>query len=247
MLSSSKPHGLARWHCDLGKGCTLNDLLFADCWVYCANAECYRPMDALLEGYDMVLQSAEQEGQDITNAFMASAPNLTFWLEVGRTLQEAAPRALSVRDKAHAILAGTGPQLLLRVFQKFVGLPEQPGKVVGEWNISEAHIRVYGILDWFVPCHWNDATCHKHIDHLAKHEPDSLPRLLVGHHHNAATWLKPIKAENRQRTLRAIAVAIVVCGALGLVAWWRYKRAGSRPTTPVKARLKTSPSLKHWA
>lgn len=204
-------------------------------------------MDALLDGYDMVFQSAEPEGQDITNAFMASAANHSFWLEVGRSLQQAAPRALSVKDKADAVLAGTGPQLLQRVFQRFVGLPEQPGKVVGEWNVSQARVRVYGILDWFVPCHWNDVPCHKHIDHLAKHEPEALPSLLVGHHHNAASWLKPIKEENRRRTMRAIAIAVLGCGVLGCIAWWRFKRAGSRPTTPVKARLRTSPSLKHWA
>ena len=197
------------------------------------DVECFKPMDALLHGYDLVLQSAEADGQDVTNAVMASTANQSFWLDVAAMLQQNAHHASSIKDKAHAILSSTGPQLLQQAFYAFVGVNVSPGlkhRTFGDWTVSSLRVHVYAMQEWFVPCVWDDARCHQHITHLAHNEPASLPQLLVGHHHNAATWLKPIKDENRRWTLKLMAVTFGTSGVIGLLVFVqkRHRRANRK-------------------
>ncbi len=83
------------------------------------DVECFRPADSLLEGWDMVLQSEYPEMQDISNAILASAPNLPYWEALMQAAAAAADaisakRRLDVMDVLHA----TGPPLYTQVFKQ---------------------------------------------------------------------------------------------------------------------------------
>ena len=51
------------------------------------DVECFRPTDSFLRGYDLVLNVELSEGTTVTNAVMASAPNITFWQRVFTKMQ----------------------------------------------------------------------------------------------------------------------------------------------------------------
>ncbi len=51
------------------------------------DVECFRPTDSFLRGYDLVLNVELGEGLTVTNAVMASAPNVTFWPRVFAKMQ----------------------------------------------------------------------------------------------------------------------------------------------------------------
>ena len=81
--------------------------------------ECHRSVDALLVGWDMVLQSEYSDMQDISNAVLASAPGVPYWLALIDAAAAAADaiafkRRLDVQDVLHA----TGPQLYTRIFKQ---------------------------------------------------------------------------------------------------------------------------------
>lgn len=51
------------------------------------DVECFRPTDSFLRGYDLVLNVELGEGVTVTNAVMASAPNITYWRRVFAKMQ----------------------------------------------------------------------------------------------------------------------------------------------------------------
>lgn len=51
------------------------------------DVECFRPTDSFLRGYDLVLNVELGEGVTVTNAVMASAPNITYWQRVFAKMQ----------------------------------------------------------------------------------------------------------------------------------------------------------------
>ena len=57
------------------------------------DVECFRPTDSFLRGYDLVLNVELGEGLTVTNAVMASAPNVTFWQRVFAKMQARNPPA----------------------------------------------------------------------------------------------------------------------------------------------------------
>lgn len=83
------------------------------------DVECYRPADPLLVGWDLVLQSEYSEGQDISNAILASAPGLPYWealIEATAAAADAIPnkRRLDAMDVLHA----TGPPVYTQIFKQ---------------------------------------------------------------------------------------------------------------------------------
>lgn len=58
--------------------------------------ECYRPVDAFLEGYNLVLQAEEHNNEALINAVMASTARHPLWLEVIDLMMERSGSSLNV-------------------------------------------------------------------------------------------------------------------------------------------------------
>lgn len=184
------------------------------------DVECFAATDGLLEGCSLVLQSAEKGGRDITNAILASAPHHPFWLKVMALLQHRVHLAVSDSNSGSNILLSTGPRMLTEAFELYVGSErlELRDSFLGTWHTGGGRLRVYGLMEWFVPCIWNDYACHQNISQT---QHDMLPRNLVGHHHCSGTWLKRIKDRNRRRTLGLILLTISLI--LAAISWFLYQ------------------------
>ena len=196
------------------------------------DVECFRATDAMLQGHSLIFQSAELGGQDITNAVMASAPHHNFWLRLAGFLKDKAHLAPHAATKSGSnILRSTGPRLLRDAFTTFVGANKtvEPAELVGTWAVAGTHIRVYGLMQWYVPCIWNDYPCHARIQNTSQSGHSLIPANLVGHHHCSGTWLKQIKARNRRRTLALVACmlsALTMAVMLAFLVLWT--RTGSK-------------------
>ena len=68
--------------------------------------ECYRPVDAFLEGHDLVLQAEEHNNEALINAVMASTARHPLWLDVVDLMMQRA-------GSAHNVLYATGAHPLL--------------------------------------------------------------------------------------------------------------------------------------
>ena len=51
------------------------------------DVECFRPTDSFLRGFDLVLNVELRDRATVTNAVMASAPQINFWPRVFEKLQ----------------------------------------------------------------------------------------------------------------------------------------------------------------
>ncbi|KAK9817526.1 hypothetical protein WJX74_007528 [Apatococcus lobatus] len=156
------------------------------------DVECYRPADPILVGWDMVLQSEYSEGQDISNAVLASAPGLPYWEAL---IEAAAAAADAIANKrrldAMDVLHATGPPLYTQVFKQ-VAHPHAANNVVGAWKLQNAWVRVYGLDSFFVPCVWMDRDCHEAV--TKRHLSNAwIQDDLVGHHHYLGSWLADVE------------------------------------------------------
>ena len=204
--------------------------------------QCFKATDTLLDGYQLVLQSAELGGYDVTNAVMASVPHHPFWLTTVTLLEDRAHLASTDVNSGTPILLSTGPRLLRDALDSLLGWKvDQHGSWVGEWRTEYSLLRVYGIGEWFVPCVWNDYSCHEHFNNVSQLLPDSMPENLVGHHHCSGTWLKRIKIRNQKRTINAVAAAVflLVSSTTTAVLAMRFKFNMSLSISAVLIWIKT--------
>ena len=70
--------------------------------------ECYRPVDAFLDGHGLVLQAEEHNSEALINAVMASTARHPVWLDVIDLMMERA-------GSSHNVLYATGAHMLRKL------------------------------------------------------------------------------------------------------------------------------------
>jgi hypothetical protein len=63
--------------------------------------------------------------------------------------------------------------------------------VLPAFQLKGLRLRVYGLGDWFVPCEWDDHSCHARTVANAAH--GIIPLSLAGYHHYAGSWLHTVR------------------------------------------------------
>lgn len=59
-------------------------------------------------------------------------------------------------------------------------------------QVKGTRARVYGLGNWFVPCVWDDHSCHMRT--IANARRGIIPLSLAGYHHYAGSWLHTAQA-----------------------------------------------------
>eukprot|EP00884_Botryococcus_braunii_P001135 jgi/Botrbrau1/11021/Bobra.101_1s0019.1 len=204
------------------------------------DCECFRPMTAWINKYNLVLQSEYATERDIVNAVMASAPQHRYWKLVIRIMMR---RAEGLRAGANGvinpmtIIGSTGPGVTTLAFKQFAGsLLHEYGSFVGDWMIKGTRARVYGLGDWFVPCVWDDHACHTRT--VANARRGIIPLSLAGYHHYAGSWLHtarppPSPAIPQQALLPTGALPPIPLGALMVAPNLHLSEDGPRAQSPA--------------
>ncbi|KAK9861029.1 hypothetical protein WJX84_011944 [Apatococcus fuscideae] len=168
------------------------------------DVECFRPTDSFLRGYDLVLNVELGEGVTVTNAVMASAPNITFWQRVFTKMQERKAWEDGFLEKE--VVSTTGPWMLtdtlkehLHIRARSAGEYIRPtGEVILQGrsqpplHLNEV-IKVYEVGAWFTPCIFDNEQCHVDLVQAKQNGTIDLSRL-AGYHRYQGTW-KPCMGE----------------------------------------------------
>ncbi|KAK9806978.1 hypothetical protein WJX72_009294 [[Myrmecia] bisecta] len=152
------------------------------------DVECLQEEDKMLAGQDLVLQCEYRTLRDINNAVLASVPGHPFWVQIMKIIM-VTTQSIGDVNNPQTILHTTGPGITLQAFHHLVPEAKTAGNYVGSWKSDDgSHIRVYGVMEWYVPCEWDDHKCHQQIQE--QQAAGQLPVNLVGHHHYSGSWLR---------------------------------------------------------
>lgn len=145
------------------------------------DAECWRPVDATLQGADIVLQGT---GEGVTNGQFAGVPGHPIWkaaIDVVHAgwLQNPHQKGNSLAGPArmHQAFRTLGPQQRKGQADPWAGVHQLNGTV-----------RVHAVRSWFLLCHYNEPDCFKEVS--LKRAVGLMPlTTAAGMHRYSASWI----------------------------------------------------------